>query len=127
MLRSHLVRANWSNLAVIFDGEHQVVHSVNLNQFSEGHFDLFRFALAVSLFLAFLSFFAFSLLFSRWLLAISLALSWLFKPSVRYSNKERLVSFDKFFVLAVELWHLGKVKIGRSAPVELLGWELELP
>lgn len=124
MLGGHFESANWSNLAVIFDGEDNVLKSIQFDQFFWWNLNFFLFTdITIKFFL--ISIFIVSSVLSWWLSLSLFSLNWLLKFSLRLSKEVALISINILLVLIIQIWHLLEEEVVTECPVESLHWELK--
>lgn len=124
MLGGHFKSANWSNLAVIFDGEDNVLKSIQFDQFFWWNLNFFLFTdITIKFFL--ISIFIVSSVLSWWLSLSLFSLNWLLKFSLRLSKEVALISINILLVLIIQIWHLLEEEVVTECPVEFLHWELK--
>lgn len=124
MLGGHFESANWSNLAVIFDGEDNVLKSIQFDQFFWWNLNFFLFA-DITIKFFFISIFIVSSVLSWWLSLSLFSLNWLLKLSLRLSKEVALISINILLVLIIQIWHLLEEEVVTECPVESLHWELK--
>ena len=124
MLGGHFESANWSDLAVIFDGEDDILKSIQFNQFFWWNLNFFLFTdITIKFFL--ISILIISSVVSWWLSLSLFSLSWLLELSLWLSKEVTLISVNMLLVLIIQIWHLLEEEVVAECPVELLHWELE--
>jgi hypothetical protein len=123
MLRCHFKGAHWSNLTIIFDGEDNILKSIELNQFFWWNLNLFLLT-DITIELLLVSILIICGIIS-WCLSLSLFALNLLELPLWLTGEIALISINMCLVLVVEIWHLLEQEIAAQSPVELLHWEFE--